>query len=388
MGSGVLASLSLILISAGLALFAAALRIASLARRQRQRMEKLLLLAHQDIEPLDLPAAAWPELEDAGWQTLAWNGIWFGQPVKDVLGTLPAAPLPDESGTATPTGRWLTRNTAALAHFTCGGNETRITLCFFATSLRGEPRLFAEQLARVFALMFDARLRGRSEALAAALAERARMTLYLQHDMRNLAQWVRWVATDFTGADTPQALQRAAERLRANAALADERATRLIDALAQKPARAPPASIDLGGLITGAAQLAGFAADIDGTASAWASKPLLARALDNLFTNLAAAWRDPAAVKPRFFLRRIDLPDGKQATAPWTAIEFFCPWPPEVTPLPAEKLFEPFASGRPGGLGLGLYQTRQSITEAGGELRAVPTADGMQFSILLPATDV
>jgi len=388
MDSGVLASLSLILISAGLALFAAALHIASLARRQRRRIESLLQLIPRDVDPLTLPKAAWPTLEDAGWQTLAWNGTWFGQPVKGVLGALPPDSLQTGNGTAEPYGRQLTRNTSALAHFACGGDETQMNLCFYAAALRGEPRLFAEQLARVFALMFDVRLRGRSEALAAALAERARMTLYLQHDMRNLAQWVHWVAADFTGADTPQALQCAAERLRANAALADERATRLIDALAQKPARAPPARIDLGKLITGAAQLAGFAADIDGTANAWASKPLLARALDNLFTNLAAAWRDPAAIKPRFFLRRIDLPDDKQATVPWTAIEFFCPWPPELTPLPAEKLFEPFASGRPGGLGLGLYQTRQSITEAGGELRALPTADGMQFSILLPATDV
>ena len=57
---------------------------------------------------------------------------------------------------------------------------------------------------------------------------------------------------------------------------------------------------------------------------------------------------------------------------------------PEVAQLPPEKLFEPFASGRPGGLGLGLYQAHQSLSEAGGELIAEIENDHICFLLSLP----
>ena len=56
-----------------------------------------------------------------------------------------------------------------------------------------------------------------------------------------------------------------------------------------------------------------------------------------------------------------------------------------VCASPPDKLFEPFASGRPGGLGLGLYQARKSLNEAGGELRAEPSEAGLRFLLRMPA---
>jgi len=298
----------------------------------------------------------------------------------------------------------------AILEFSTGSDETRLRLCFSAPTLRGEKRLFAEQLAQVFVLLLETRLRARSEALAAALAERARLSLYLQHDMRNLAQWVCWVSADFARSGNPEQLQDAAARLRDNAPLAKERAERLIAALGQQPAEEAPRPIDLRRAITQAAQLAGFTPEIDGDAWAWIDKSLLARALDNLFSNLASAWRDPLAIRPVFQLRtyiesRISAIPGeagehKSAFVPspglrppspasgrgQAEIEFFCcPWPAGTPQLPPEKLFEPFASGRPGGLGLGLYQARKSLIEAGGELRANPLTEGLRFLLRLPA---
>ncbi len=377
MDSSVLNSLPVLLVTAGLALLAAGVRMAQLARHHRRRMENLLRLVPQDIEPLDLPAAAWPQLAKAGWQGLAWEGHWFGQTVGGTLGN-PAVPLsPPREDLAKGREKW---NSARHLTVEAGSDETRLRLCFSATSLRGEKLLFAEQLARVFVLLLETRLRARSEALAAALAERARLSLYLQHDMRNLAQWVCWVSADFARSGKPEQLQGAAARLRDNAPLAKERAERLIAALGQTPAADRPETIDLRQAIVQAAQLSGFAAEIDGEAEAWIAKGLLARVLDNLFSNLAAAWRDPHSIRPVFQLRSAPQAGGKA----WAEIGFFCPWPQDTPPLPAEKLFEPFASGRPGGLGLGLYQARKSLIEAGGELRANPSPEGLRFLLRLP----
>lgn len=357
MASSVLSSLPLLLVTAGIALLAASFRITWLSRNHRQRMESLLQLAQREIEPLEFPALAWPYLAEAGWQHLAWEGNWFGQPVSGAQG------MPGKSA-------------AAALHFETGGEETPLRLRLTHAQGWGEKRLFADQLARVFVLLLETRLRARSETLAATLVERARLSLYLQHDMRNLAQWVCWVCADFTGSPQPEALHAAAKRLRDNAPLARERAERLIAALGQHKANDPPEWLDLRQAILQAAQLAGFQPEIDGEARAWAAKSLLARALDNLFANLAPLWRTPATLRPVFQLRA-----AKQAE-----IDFFCPWLDDLARPAPEKLFEPFASGRPGGLGLGLYQARKSLTEAGGELNATLTPEGLKFLIQLPQT--
>ncbi len=261
MASSVLHSLPLLLITAGIALFVASLLITRLARRHRRRMEALLRLAHQEIDPLELPAAAWPQFAEAGWQGLSWKGVWFGQTVSGTQGN-PELKAP------------------TTLDFEVGSDEARLQLHFYHTGLLGEKKLFADQLARVFVLLLETRLRARSEALAAALAERARLSLYLQQDMRNLAQWVCWISADLCAATQAEQLLATAERLRENAPLAQERAERLIDAMGQRTAIDQPEMLDLRQAIVQAAQLAGFEPEISGDAQAWIAKSLLARALD------------------------------------------------------------------------------------------------------------
>jgi len=359
-------NLSLFLIVAGLALMAASYRIARLARSYRGRMERLLKLASQPLDPLELPAAAWPELAGGGWQRLSWEGAWFGQPVAGMLGA-----------------ETLSKKAAAVPplHFElASGDEVSLRLSLTHSAAWGEHRLFAEHLARVFILLLETRLHARTEALSAALAERARLSLYLQHDMRNLAQWVLWVSGDFAACETPEAMLSAARRLRDNAPLAADRAERLIAALGKTPAVEHPGLVDLREATVHAARLAGVEPAIAGDASAWIAAGLLARALDNLFGNVGGAWRETASASPTLQLRTT-----ADASAPMAELDFFCPWPPGTVPLAPEKIFEPFASGRPQGLGLGLYQARKSLREAGGDLRATPSPEGLRFQLRLPA---
>jgi hypothetical protein len=366
MAFAVPANLAFFLIVAGLALFAASFRIASLARRYRSRMENLLQLASKPIDPLDLPAAAWPELAGGGWQRLNWVGSWFGQPV---AGSLEAIRPRTKKSAAEP-----------LRFDLASGDEVRLQLEMTHFDSWGENRLFAEHLARVFVLLLETRIHARTEALSAALAERARLSLYLQHDMRNQAQWVLWVSEDFGACETAEAMLAAARRLRDNSALARDRAERLIAALGRHPQVEQPALIDLRVAARQAARLAGLEPVIEGQASAWIAAGLLARALDNLFGNLAGAWRDSPTVSPILQLRL-----NQDASVVMAELDFFCPWPPGTSPLATEKIFEPFASGRPSGLGLGLYQARKSLREARGDLQAKATEQGLSFLLRLPA---
>ena len=366
MESVVLTSLTLVFLVAGVTLWLTSLGLARRAKRYQAGMQTLLQLGGQSLEPLDIPPAAWPVLEAAGWRSLAWEGDWYGQAVQGALG-LPWSALPPKAVV----------QTFALA----SGDEVHLTLRLLHGAPRGEQRLFATQLAQVFLLLLETRLRERTGALAVALAERARLSLYLQHDMRNMTQWVSWVSADFAAAHSPEALLSAAQRLKDNAPLAQERAERLNAALGKAPHADTACQMDLRLGLEQAARLAGLELPVAGEASAWVAPSSLARALDNLLSHLASDWREGRAGQPRVELHTGTTPGQSQGMA---TVTLWCPLPTKGTGVAPEKLFEPFASGRPGGLGLGLYQARKSLREAGGGLAASVVGDQLCFVLHLP----
>lgn len=366
MAFSVLNSLALAFMVAGLTLLITAVALSHRARRYQRGMQALLQLSSSHLDLLDLPDAAWPVLQAAGWRTLDWEGDWFGQPVHGSLGE----PL-DLAGAGADILQWFDVTGSADAHLRVGLRHG---------VPRGERRLFANHLAQVFVLLLETRLRERTAALSAALAERARLSLYLQHDMRNLAQWVSWVGTDFVHADKPEALMVLARRLQANAPLVLERAQRLMAALRSDSRVSTPRGVPLRNAMEQAARLAGIEVSITGDATVWVVPELLERALDNLLSNLATDWREGVTQPP---LALINAADSKESGA-IACVELLCQLPARGLDLPPERLFEPFASGRPGGLGLGLYQARHSLREAGGDLRAAVVEQQLRFTLLLP----
>jgi len=363
-----LASLALVMIVAGLGLLAISVTLTRRARRHGRYLKALLQLGGQNLEPLAVAGAAWPILQAAGWGYLCLGGDWFGHAVRLELGQ-----VSDAMGKRRPAHM--------MAFQIDSETDVRLKLELMHKEGTGDNWLFAEQLARVVALLLETSLRTRTQALSAALAERAALSLYLQHDMRNLAQWVIWVGADFGACCNDQALLGMAKRLQKNAPLAKERAQRLITALGHQPADDHAQCIDLGEALSTAAHLAGLELEVVGNANGWIAQVLLVRALDNLFTNLAANWRARVQARPVIHVHSLPANADDPAMA---QIHFISPWQSSEAPLAPEKLFEPFASGRPGGLGLGLYQARKSLLKAGGRLNAVQTAQGLEFTLLVP----
>lgn len=350
--------LSLIFIAVGLALLAAVAYLARLVRRHRRSLSALLKLAKSDLEPLQLPAAAWPALTDGGIKRLDFSGRWFGQTVQGTFGA------------ATDDSRPF--------HFKISANDDiRLDFHLYARTDRGEARLFSENLAGVFRLLLETAVHSKMQVLSAALAEQARLTLYLQHDLRNLAQWVEWLAADVAEAKNDTALLEVARRLRIGAPHAATRARHILDASCTNHATRAPVlqAIALREAIVQSAEHAGIPFTIDQDAFVLLQRDLLDRTLDNLFANVATLLRSHPD-------RSITVKITREADKVLATIQI--PRLAEIAQLPPEKLFEPFASGRPGGLGLGLYQARQSLTEAGGDLLADLQQDNIVFILSLP----
>ena len=356
--------LPLIFLVAGLALLAAVAYLAQRVRTHRRSLAQLLQLAKTSLDPLQLPTAAWPALGTGGIARLEYSGLWFGQSVVNSFGAIP------------------NDNTRHPFNFKIvADSDVSLEFRLYARTDRGEARLFAENLAGVFRLLLETAMHGKMEALSAALAEQAKLTLYLQHDLRNLAQWVDWLAADFADAKNDDDLLGVAKRLYSSAPHAAKRARHILDATCKCPPTKPrePQIIVLGDAIRDAAEHTGIAVTIEQEASVFLRRDLLDRTLDNLFSNVAPLLRLHTDLRiaveiirqPGRVLARIQIPHL-----------------PEVAQLPPEKLFEPFASGRPGGLGLGLYQAHQSLSEAGGELIAEIKNDHICFLLSLPITSI
>lgn len=367
MASSVLNELSVLFLVAGGTLWLASWALAARARAFRARMQAMLALFDSIHDPLDLPQAAWPTLHASGWRSLHCTGSWFGQPWQCRLGAH------DSPGAR--------RRTTDFVHRIDKHEDIALSLAFSAPRLHGEAQLLAQQMARVFAILMESLVREKTEALAAALAQRAQLSLYLQHDMRNLCQWVGWVGTEFLQASTQERLLQSALRLQRNAPLALERSQRLQDALHAAPTQEVEQALDVGQACVQAAQLAGVELRLQGQAQVWMRRQDLARVLDNLLTNAAQAWRE--GMRDALLLQ-IQAPDeGHAEHAVWASL--YCPVPPDLgEALATDRLFEPLHSGRPGGLGLGLYQARKTLRGAGGDLYAEVQPPCLVFHLRLP----
>ncbi len=352
-------SLPWMLVALGLVLLLAAWAVWHRGRRVRRCLAELLALP-ADMHPLRWPERAWPILERSGIAGIAWEGVWFGDAVHGQWGQPLAAHWPRQTLSAGP--------------------DCQIELRWADVARTDEARVLALAVLDVFAQTWLSRMRERTQAVAVALAQRAQVQLYWQHDMRNLAQWVGLLAEEF-GAATPEQLPRLAQRLQRQAPLLQARAHKLL-AATEAPTQAPAADeppVQALDLLHNAAELAGLAIDM-GTGEGSAMPPLvlepaqalaLERALDNIFSNLA---RDSGA-------RHGGVPLRCECTAHEGALQARLHTPHLATPWP-RRAFEPLKS--PTGSGMGLYQARRSLREAGGDLQASEEAQGVVFVLCVP----
>lgn len=353
-------SLPWLLVALGLVLMLAAWAVWHRGQRIRRCIADLLALP-ADMHPLRWPACAHPILERAGIAGVDWDGVWFGDAVGGRWGQPPQPHWPSQTLNAGP--------------------DCQIELRWADVARTDEARALALAVVDVFAQTWLSRMRERTQAVAVALAQRAQVQLYWQHDMRNLAQWVGLLAEEFSTA-TPEQIPRLSQRLQRQAPLLHARALKLL--AATETSRQTPnegaVPTEARSLLENAAELAGLAIEVATPEGSSAVPPLpldeaqadaLERALDNIFSNIS---RDSTARhSPTPLCCRCAVHDGvlhAQLHTPRLAT----PWP--------RRAFEPLKS--PTGSGMGLYQARRSLRDAGGDLQATDGPQGVVFAICVP----
>lgn len=290
-------------------------------------------------------------LQRAGVAGLRYRGLWFGGQV--------------EGGWGERRGERRTRPLNA--------GDLSLTVELWVVPMRGERRLLREGVLSVFDLLLQQSVLAKSEAVAAALAQQAELSLYLQHDLKNLTQWVLLVTDQFSSASDEQ-LPLLARHLREHAPLARQRAERLVDQLSAP--RAPDARerqrpYDLLQEARVFASLHGLALDTpDGELPVSLPKRSIERILDPLFASLAGISPLPEVAL------RLRREDG------WLKLEIEASRRP---PIGLARLFEPRIRDEHGLPALGLYQSRTAALSLGGTLTAQARGEGMLYSLTLPS---
>lgn len=265
------------------------------------------------------------------------------------------------------------------------GGETTVGVT--AEPLRGEGGRTRGWLV-VVADRTELDRRAAQERLAEGLAQLGELSAGVAHELRNsLASLSGWLALarradrahrarGATGAPDPRAAPPSAE-LHGCLEEAERETAQLARVVEDFLAFARPGTrrleaVDLAALAARAAHDpalgdVGVALDLAREASFEGDAGLLERALRNLVANAAEAERSVGRRGP------VAISVATAEGAWRIAVEDRGPGLPETV---RARLFEPFASGRPGGAGLGLALARRIVLLHGGSIRLEPRAGG------------
>jgi signal transduction histidine kinase len=316
------------------------------AMARRASMLNLALIRLNEQLDFDLPAfldQAWPLLERSSLRGIGWQLDWFG--------------VRKQGQSGQPRGRLAEREVEV--------GEMKLVVRFHRHEGRGEQRYFEEALIETFMLLLRTDMLIKDAATDATLSQMARLNLFLQHDMKNIAQFIQLMADQL--ASVPSGKEdKVLGYLRMATPLIRHRADRIVRTLTVGAAPADPVGrVALAPMLSQLCQLYGLAHTIEGDAVAAVAGNALETVLDNILKNyhdLGQRERLPA-LRLAIAIASVDGTVQVTVTAPGA--------PP--TPKP-ERLFEPFWSSAPAGLGIGLYQARHLMEAQGGALfvSAVP----------------
>ena len=317
----------------------------------------LALIRMNEQCAFDVPvflSQAWTLLSQSGLRGIEWRLSWFG--------------VASEGRGGVGRGRVQQRTVEV--------GEMRLDIDFWQHEGRGEQRYFEETLIETFMLLVRMDMLIKAGTTDAALSHMARLNLFLQHDMKNIAQFIGLMA-DQLAMVAPGKEQRVLDYLRLATPLIRHRADRVVRTLTVGVDPVVPAApVALRSLLAQLCALYQLPCEIEGDAVVHGA----ATALETVFDNIIKNYHD-VAQRERItdLVLHIAIDDGEPV-----AITLRAPGAPPVTAL--ERLFEPFWSSAPSGLGIGLYQARHVIESQGGTLEASqPPGDVLSFRVTCPA---
>jgi signal transduction histidine kinase len=285
---------------------------------------------------------------------MAWRLDWFGVPVEEQNGHLDGKSI----------------------HRDIHVEEMKLSITLYQQRAYGEQRYFNENLIETFLLLLRTDMLIKAGTTDATIAQLAKLNLFLQHDMKNIAQFIQLMADQLAAVPAGKE-QQVLDHLRTATPLIRHRADRIVRTLTVGQHMAEPLrTLQLHEKLAELCRLYHLDCRISGEARISVPENTVDSALDNILKNYSDMHLHDPQVKP--FLTIAITSDEQNAHITISASN--------TSPVQQiERLFEPFWSNSPAGLGIGLYQAKQMLEMCKGTLQVQQIENGqLQFHIRLP----
>ena len=315
----------------------------------------LALIRLNEEHQFDTPAflkSAWPLLAKSGLRGYAWKLDWFGAAIEGREGEL--------------------NGTGIFKEIEVGEMKLAIR---FQQNQHSERRYFDVALIETFLLLLRTDMWIKAGAIDATMAQMSKLTLFLQHDMKNVAQFIQLMSDQLSNLPPGKELQ-VLQYLRSAAPLMRHRADRIVQTLTLGQAQdQQPRDLQLRDAITQMAELYQLDYTISGAAQLCVPENTLESALDNILKNYNDLYLREGDPKPVVFINIFETESEIAVTIRSDH---------SVPAAQMERLFEPFWSSDRAGLGIGLYQAKQMLELCRGTISATQLQDGqLQFQIII-----
>tara|TARA_R110002072_G_scaffold301164_3_gene480354 strand:- start:150665 stop:151750 length:1086 start_codon:yes stop_codon:yes gene_type:complete len=324
------------------------------ANAQNARSRELVKINESlNFDLPDFLRQCWPVLNAGGFVGLTWKLDWFGTRLEGTHGTVSDRALDKRFDT----------------------DEISLEIQLFSAKSGWERRYFSQSLAEKFFLLLRMDVWIKLGSVRSTFAQAAKMTVFLQHDIKNMLQLTSLAAEQLLE-PVPGQDARLLSMLRVSVPALRDRVELMLTRLKQQNTGGVANTVDIAAYLAQSAAAHELPVQISGTAQV----TLTATALQSITDNLLGNYADMARKQPDTGVSLdivitsnpdtvlIDMSDlhGKP-----------CLWP--------ERLFEPFWSEHGTGRGVGLYQARQTALSLGGKLAIHAPADQpLHFLLELP----
>lgn len=327
-------------------------------RKQIQRNQELIRL-NEDLG-YDLPdflRQCWPLLNEAGFEGISWSLDWFGTKLSDRQGEFEGS----------------------IIERTLEVQEISLVVNLYQEKKGWEAHHFNNALADSFFLLVRMNLWIKLGTVQGAFEQTAKMTVFLQHDVKNMVQLMSLTVDQLEKA-TPGHEEHLIDSLKLALPTVRDRAQHMLDALINNPGAGIQTETDfsqqLEQVIQQTADIYELPVKIAGEALVDIDPVRLQSILDNLLGNYS---HQASKNMTQHTDLQIELNNLERTVV--VSMEDRhgdpCLWP--------ERLFEPFWSEHGTGRGIGLYQAKQQAFAVGGELSVIAKPDRpLQFRLILP----
>lgn len=347
--------LALVLLVVGITLLGVITYLKNQSLKLNRAILQLYRLNHQvNQDVLDFIDQAWDILETFGFEGLYGEIDWFGEEVSYQKG----------------------RQTKYEYPIYLHEDEMAIKLRLYHQKLGGEKQMMAEVLQHAFLILLSQDLLSKKSQLNLSYRRLEKYRLFLQHDVKNLAQFIRLLTDQVSLASTDQEKIHVMTRLKELLPAISERSARVVDQFKfDQPNYGDVDMVDLGSLIEELAKGLELRVNLVGDAKVLSSKNLVKQIIVTLLEN----FKDH---QQQDFLQALEVHlNQRSSIAEVTILQ-----PGKLSEVvKAERMFEPFWTTSEGGMGLGLYITRELLKISRGEIHFIEQDGCYGFKAVIPA---